>query len=80
MYTTTSVTSPGRPTLHNSKALTVVDKPFEIKQINKIDDIPGTKTFNKWNKFSTKPQFNAAVDLPESVPRHPRLEMFRIDS
>jgi hypothetical protein len=69
MYTTTSVTSPGRPTLHNSKALTVVDKPFEIKQINKIDDIPGTKTFNKWNKFSTKPQFNAAVDLPESVPR-----------
>ena len=71
MYTTTSITSPGRPTLSDSKALKLTDKPFALKIINKIDDIPGTQTSIKWNKFATKPQFNAAVDLPESVPRRP---------
>jgi len=66
MYTTTSITSPGRPTLYNAKKL---PKPFEIKVINRIDDIPGTVAVHKFAKFATRPQFNAATDLPESVPK-----------
>ena len=66
MYTTTSITSPGRPTLYNAKQL---PKPYEVKIINRIDDIPGTAAIHKFAKFATRPQFNAAVDLPESVPK-----------
>ena len=66
MYMTTSITSPGAPVLYNQKAL---PKPFEIKIINRIDDIPGTVTVDKFSKYATKPQFNAAVDLPESIPK-----------
>lgn len=66
MYETTSITSPGRPTLFDQKR---IPKPFEVKEMNKIDDIPGTKAHNKWNNFATKPQFDAARDLPESVPK-----------
>ena len=66
MYTTTSITSSGRPTLYNAKQLS---KPFEEKQTNRIDDISGSASVHKFAKFSTRPQFNAALDLPESVPK-----------
>jgi hypothetical protein len=66
MYQTTNVTSPGKPTLYNAKAL---PKPYQIKETNRIDDIPGTQTVSKFDKFQTRPAFNAAVDLPESVPK-----------
>lgn len=63
MYQTMSITSPGRPTLFDQKK---IPGRFEEKRINFISDIEGSSTRDKFEKYATRPQFDAGKFLPES--------------